>query len=371
MLNSNKTIELNEFIRYIEKIPIESSENIYLTKDKVKEIVEKLKKYIDISIKIDVSAFQKELKGNTLFLKYQDINLCEKYIKNLLIIKNIQNDLWFRHIECIERVQNLTPNQKYIDDLFIPCIMYLEEKYKKQNNELENLYNLYDEKSKQLLIKISETKTEKIHNFSSIQNFTKIENKYNKLRKKLSKNINKKYFKIKGKKINYLHSLKDNEYILLDRRSLIIETFAEMHLYRSSVVNLIKIKELLDTLQYIVEIINKKYNKIIKNKNLDKKIIYFSNIECLECAEIYELLDEFRSIIVLIQEEFENIVKDKEYLKKEFNFSDDNKDDIDNKLFYDERSIICELYSYSLNEYESDLDPLFLIFSEEDLKKLY
>lgn len=374
-INLDEIKAIKEEYRWeIEKIKIKPNENLRLTEKEIQDIVQKLKEDIDVNIDVDLSVFQKEVKYTGLFPIHKPISLCEKYFARLMLVKERKDILRYKYIESLGKIRESVPNQDYIDNIFIPCILFLKEKYESRYKELESLYKLYDEKSKQCVITSFRTEREKQYGFLAITNVPEIEEKYNRLREDVSKNNNHKHLKITGDKLDYLYLDKDVDitttiHCLECKKEMIIESFCDINVYRSSLVNLYKMKKLLDTLQCIAELINKKYDNIIKKKDFTEKVVYFSNMEHLTIAEICELIEEFVNVTNLIQEELEKILEDKEYLVSEFDISVDNEhnicyeDDVYSEFRFDSR--IQELYHYALNEEETVRKYLPWIFSKD------
>lgn len=377
--NSGEMIELTDSIRWdIEEIQKRNPEKLDLTEEETKEKVQKFKNNIIDYLKVNVQAFPKDLEQvcRPLISGNQDMYLCKKYFENLIIIQEKRNEIRRKYIHCLDRLKDSIPNnQNYIYNIFLPCKLFLKEEYKRQYQKLNKLYDFYDRKSNQLVISSSQMQGEKQYGFSIVRNVLKIEKKYNILIERIESKNNLKHLKITGDKIDYLIldelvNITTNIYGLVDKKRSIIENFADIHVYKSSFIDLNKIKKLLDMLEGISKIINSKYDSVIKNKKFTKKIVYFSNLEQLIIFEICELLKEFCNIINLIKKEFEKISKDKEYLKNEFHFNSDNEDDVYNVLFC-ENDTIVELYSYGLSDEENLRNYLPWIFGSDTMEQPY
>lgn len=361
-----------KYARHIDAIRRKSVENIKLTEKEIEDIVQDLKKCIDFKVNVDLSVFPKEIKDSGLFQFEKDINLCNKYFIKLMLVQKIRDELNSQYIESLQKIENSTPNQNYIENIYIPSVLFLEEKYQQQDKEIKTLYNLYDEKSKQWAIQSFKTEREKQYGFLAITNVPEIEEKYNRLREDVSKNNNPKHLKITEDKLDYLYVNKEVDITttihgLQDKKELIIKSFCDINVYRSSLVSLYKMKKLLDTLECVVELINKKYDNIIEKKDFNKKVVYFSNMEHLTIAEICELMEEFIDVVNRIKDELENAVEDKEYLASELDIFSENKvKDYEN--FLDE-SRIKELYYYALDSEDNIRNFLPWIFSKDEREK--
>ena len=372
-----ETIELTDSIRWdIKEIQRKEPKSLEITEEETKEKVQKFKNNIIDYLKVNVQEFPKELEQvyRPLIPCNQDMYLSKKYFEILIGIQEVQNQLERKYIYCLKSLKDSIPNnQSYIYNVFLPCKLFLEREYKRQYQKLNKLYDFYDRKSSQLLISSSQMQGEKQYGFSIVKEVLKIEQKYNILRECIESKNNLKHLKITGDKIDYLildelFNITTNVYGLVDKKRIIIEKFADIHVHKSSFINLNKIKKLLDMLEGISKIINSKYDSIIKNKKFTNKIVYFSNLEQLTIFEICELLKEFCNIINLIKEEFEKISKDKEYLNNEFHLNSDNEEDVYNVLFC-ENDTIVELYSYGLSDEENLRNYLPWIFGPDTMEQ--
>lgn len=362
---SGETIELTDSIRWdIEEIQRKEPKSLDITEEETKETVQKFKNNIIDYLKIDVQAFQKEFEQayRPLIQGNQDIYLCKKYFENLIFIQEKENEIQIKYIHCLDSLKDSIPNnQNYIYNIFLPCKLFLEKEYKDNMKKLNELYDFYDRKSNQLVISSSKMQGEKQYGFSIVKDVLKIEKKYNELRKNVYFHNNPKHLKVTREKIESLYldkpfDITTDIHGLLDKKRNIIENFADMHLYKSATVNLVKIKKLLDMLNGVAEMINSKYDSVIKNKKFNKKIVYFSNLEQLTIFEICELLEEFNNIKNLIDNEFLKFIRDEKYLKEEFSICDYD-------YFY--------VYELLINSDEKIKEPYTVGTDEEENIRIY
>lgn len=362
---SGETIELTDSIRWdIEEIQRKEPKSLDITEKETKEKVQKFKNNIIDYLKVDVQAFPKELEQayRPLIQRNQDMYLCKKYFENLIIIQEKKNEIQRKYIYCLNSLKDSIPNnQNYIYNIFLPCNLFFEKEYKDNMKKLNKLYDFYDRKSNQLVISSSKMQGKKQYGFSIVKDVLKIEKKYNELRKNVYFHNNPKHLKVTGEKIECLYldkpfDITTDIHVLLDKKRNLIENFADMHLYKSATVNLVKIKKLLDLLEYVSKMINSKYDSVIKNKKFNKKIVYFSNLEQLTIFEICELLEEFYNIKNLIDDEFLKFIRDEKYLKEEYNICDYD-------YFY--------VYDLLINSNEKIEEPYIVGTDEEENIKIY
>ena len=342
----------------IENIKAKPFENIKLTEGEVKEIVEKVKNLIHDNLKysykipkerkllLENTKENKELSRNEQIDKQIFIteSKCRLYCNYLSNKDKEQKNLLQTIFRMLDIISDNTPNAEYIATIFRPCVTFLKKTSKKQYLKMRKLEESYYQNFKREYDKLCNLKygAEIVDTYGdlAITNVPKIEEKYIKLKEKITKN-DLQYLELTEEKIDYLCSdVDDNitDYFkhLHHKPEDMFAIFINYHLYNSESINVCEIYELMNAFRSIVDLIVNKYEKIIKDKepkiyyikdnnnNLGWKYhkLYFSNIEQIEIKEICELLEEYDQIKLKIKKEIEKLSADMEFLISEFNMMD-------------------------------------------------
>lgn len=342
----------------IENIKAKPFGNIKLTEGEVKEIVEKVKNLIHDNFKyshkipkerkllLENTKENKKLSRNEQIDKQICITepKCRLYCNYLSNKDEEQKNLLQTIFRMLDIISDNTPNAEYIATIFRPCVTFLKKTSKKQYLKMRKLEESYYQNFKREYDKLCNLKysAEIVDSYRdlAITNVPKIEEKYIKLKEKITKN-DLQYLELTEEKIDYLYSdVDDNitDYFkhLHHKPEDMFAIFIDYHLYNSKSINVCEIYEQMNAFRSIVDLIVNKYEKIIKDK--EPKIyyikdnnnnfvwkyhkLYFSNIEQIEIKEICELLEEYDQIKLNIKKEIEKLSEDMEFLISEFNMMD-------------------------------------------------
>ena len=342
----------------IKNIKVKPFGNIKLTEGEVKEIVEKVKNLIHDNFKYSYKIpkerklLLENIKENKELSRNEQIDKqicitepkCRLYCNYLSNKDEEQKNLLQTISRMLDIISDNTPNAEYIATIFRPCVTFLKKTSKKQYLKMRKLEESYYQNFKREYDKLCKLKygAEIVDSYGNlaITNVSKIEEKYIKLKEKITKN-DLQYLELTEEKIDYLCSdVDDNitDYFkhLHHKPEDMFDIFIHYHLYNSKSINLCEIYELMNAFRSIVDFIVNKYEKIIKdrepkiyyikdnNNNLVWKYhkLYFSNIEQIEIKEICELFEEYDQIKLNIKKEIEKLSADMEFLISEFNMMD-------------------------------------------------
>ena len=342
----------------IENIKVKPFGNIKLTEGEVKEIVEKVKNLIHDNFKYSYKIpkerklLLENIKENKELSRNEQIDKqicitepkCRLYCNYLSNKDEEQKNLLQTIFRMLDIISDNTPNAEYIATIFRPCVTFLKKTSKKQYLKMRKLEESYYQNFKREYDKLCNLKysAEIVDSYRdlAITNVPKIEEKYIKLKEKITKN-DLQYLELTEEKIDYLYSdVDDNitDYFkhLHHKPEDMFAIFIDYHLYNSKSINVCEIYEQMNAFRSIVDLIVNKYEKIIKDK--EPKIyyikdnnnnfvwkyhkLYFSNIEQIEIKEICELLEEYDQIKLNIKKEIEKLSEDMEFLISEFNMKD-------------------------------------------------
>lgn len=342
----------------IKNIKVKHFGNIKLTEGEVKEKVEKVKNLIHDNFKYSYKIpkerklLLENIKENKELSRNEQIDKqicitepkCRLYCNYLSNKDEEQKNLLQTIFRMLDIISDNTPNAEYIATIFRPCVTFLKKTSKKQYLKMRKLEESYYQNFKREYDKLCKLKygAEIVDSYGNlaITNVSKIEEKYIKLKEKITKN-DLQYLELTEEKIDYLCSNVDDnitDYFkhLHHKPEDMFTIFINYHLYNSKSINVCEIYELMNAFRNIVDLIVNKYEKVIKdrepkiyyikdnNNNLVWKYhkLYFSNIEQIEIKEICELLEEYDQIKLNIKKEIEKLSADMEFLISEFNMMD-------------------------------------------------
>ena len=295
-------------------------------KDKKPLIIDNIKK----DIYVDETKFQEKDRNLILGEKTEQYNKI-KYINLYDMCRKKKNSLEATYLYYLHEIKKVDLDKEYIDK----CSSFLEERYSEQSKKIEKLCDFYYKK-------IPKTEREEKYGDLAITKAPEIQERFEKLKTEKVTNSNEKFLKVTGKRLYCLLDEISTNIELPINENYIHSELVHMNLHKSSYICLYKITKLAKALEALAKVINGKYRKIMNDKYINYKVLYFSELECLDMKEIYTLIQEYGNIQEKLKEEIEKIIEDKEYLVNELHITGEDETEIYDDFYYSILQLIIQ-----------------------------